>query len=101
MPTRLGNNMKSEVIRQWLAGHQRDKIALDCDISAGAVTNVIQEWSTGLGDRIAAQLRDLSVILRKVGMNPVQCGTCLRVATIMRRLGIEDDQFSTIVVIMS
>jgi hypothetical protein len=66
MPIRLSENIKSTVIQQWLAGHQRDKIALHCGISAGAVTNLIQEWSTGLGDDIVDQLRDLSVILRKV-----------------------------------
>lgn len=97
MPIRLSENIKSTVIQRWLAGHQRDKIALDCGISAGAVTNVIDEWSTGLGYDIAGQLRDLSVILRKVGMNPVQCATGLRVATIMRRLGIQDDQFESFI----
>jgi hypothetical protein len=97
MPIRLSENIKSTVIQQWLAGHQRDKIALHCGISAGAVTNLIQEWSTSLGDDIADQLRDLSVILRKVGINPVQCATGLRLATIMRRLGIQDDQFESFI----
>jgi glutamate mutase epsilon subunit len=47
MPIRLSENIKSTVIQQWLAGHPRDKIALHCGISTGAVTNLIQEWSLG------------------------------------------------------
>jgi len=37
MPSKLPDNLKSLVIQQWLAGIQRDKIAVDNGLSAGAV----------------------------------------------------------------
>jgi hypothetical protein len=43
----------------------------------------------GIGSDAPDQLRDLSVTL-KIGMNPVQCAIGVRVATIMRRLGVHD-----------
>jgi DNA-directed RNA polymerase specialized sigma24 family protein len=44
MPDRLPDNVKTPVIQQWLAGHARDKIAIDCGISTGAVSNIVNEW---------------------------------------------------------
>jgi hypothetical protein len=38
MPSKLPDNIKSLVIQQWLKGEQRDKIAADNGLSAGAVT---------------------------------------------------------------
>lgn len=39
--------MKSLLIQQWFAGHYRDKIAFDSGISAGVVTNIVNEWRMG------------------------------------------------------
>jgi hypothetical protein len=60
MPTKLSDNIKSLMIQQWLAGHERDKIAFDCSNSAGSVTNIVDEWRITLGSYAADQLRDLS-----------------------------------------
>jgi prefoldin subunit 5 len=75
----------------------RDKIAFDCSISAGAVSNIVNEWSMGIGSDAADQLRDLSVTLKKIGMNPVQCAIGVRVATIMKRLGVHEDKFESFI----
>ena len=48
MPYRLPDNVKTPVIQQWLAGHTRDKIANDCGISTGAVSNMVNEWKMAL-----------------------------------------------------
>jgi|Kansoi300Nextera_1026150.scaffolds.fasta_scaffold16782_2 hypothetical protein len=34
-------HIKEEVIRKWLNGEQRDKIASDISLGAGTVTNII------------------------------------------------------------
>jgi uncharacterized protein (DUF433 family) len=44
MPSRLPDNYKSLVIQAWLNGEQRDKIADDYGLSAGSVTNIINDW---------------------------------------------------------
>ena len=49
MPTKLPDNVRSLVIQQWLEGKQRDKIAVDNGLSAGAVTNTVNNWRQALG----------------------------------------------------
>ena len=65
MPSRLPENYKSLVIQAWLSGEQRDKIAADNGISAGSVTNIVNEWRAALGFPTADALRELGVTLRK------------------------------------
>jgi hypothetical protein len=57
MYRKLPEYTKSLVIRQWLSGVQRDKIAGDSGWSAGAVTNVVNEWRRGLGEKVIDDLR--------------------------------------------
>ena len=92
LPT-LRFSIKSQVIQQWLAGYQRDKIAFDSGISAGAVTNIVNEWRIAMGSYTADALRDLAVTLRKIGTSPAQCAVGFRIATILRRLGVQEDKF--------
>ena len=68
MPSRLPDNYKSLVIHEWLNGEQRDKIAVDNGLSAGSVTNIVNQWRAALGFPTADALRELAVTLRKVGI---------------------------------
>ena len=95
MPSKLPDTVKTLVIQQWLKGEQRDKIAGDNDLSAGAVTNIVNEWRQSLGFYLADQLRDFAVTLKKVGITPVQCATGFRIAMSMNRLGIKEDSFES------
>lgn len=49
MPAKLPDNFKSLVIQEWLKGISRDEIAKNNGISAGAVTNLVEEWRCALG----------------------------------------------------
>jgi len=95
MPTKLPDNIKSLVIQQWLKGEQRDKIAANNGLSAGAVTNIVNNWRQGLGFAAADELRDLAVTLNKIGITPAQCAVGFRVAMIMNRLGVKEDSFES------
>lgn len=44
MPTRISDAFKLVVIQQWLEGIAPDTIAANNDLSAGGVTNFINEW---------------------------------------------------------
>lgn len=44
MPPSLPPNLKQIIIDQWLQGKPRDTIAKEINLSAGAVTNFINEW---------------------------------------------------------
>ena len=85
--------MKSLVIRGWLEGARRDTIAADTGVSAGAVTNIISEWRAGVGFPKADELRELGTSLRRVGITPGQCAHGFRVAMIMRKLGVTENNF--------
>jgi hypothetical protein len=95
MPFRKGDDVKLGVIYEWLRGTSRDKIAAIYNISTGAVTNIVNEWRNNIGAYIAEDLRELSISLKKANITPVQCSTGFRVAKIMERLGITEDQFES------
>jgi hypothetical protein len=89
--------MKSLVIQQWLAGVQRDEIAYNNNLSAGAVTNIVNEWRRGLGLYLADELRELSTTLNKIGITPAQCALGSRTAMIMINLGVKEDSFESFI----
>ena len=95
MPFRTVDDVKSGVIYEWLRGSSRDKIAAIYNISTGAVTNIVNEWRNNIGAYIAEDLRELSISLKKANITPVQCSIGFRVAKIMERLGIAEDQFES------
>lgn len=97
MPSRLPANTKSLVIQQWLKGYQRDKISANSGLSAGAVTNIVNEWKQALGFAIADELRELAITLKNIGITPVQCAIGFRIGMIMNRLGVKEDDFESFV----
>lgn len=98
MPTKLPAAIKSLVIQQWLQGSARDKIAAENDLSTGAVTNIISEWKQALGVPIADDLRELAVTLNKVGISATQCASGFRIASIMLKMGVKEDNFESFIV---
>ena len=95
MPFRIGEDVKSGVVYEWLQGSSRDKIARIYNISTGGVTNIINEWRNNIGAYIAEDLRELSVSQKKANLTPRQCSIGFRVAKIMQRLGITEGQFES------
>jgi hypothetical protein len=95
MPFGTGYDVKSGVIYEWLRGSSRDKNAGIYNISTGGVTNIINEWRNNIGAYIAEDLRELSLSFKKANVTPVQCSVGFRVAKIMQRLGITEEQFES------
>jgi len=54
-------------------------LAANNGLSAGGVTNIINEWKKGLGSLVADDLRELAVALKKIGITPAQCASGCRV----------------------
>ncbi|HEX6029220.1 MAG TPA: hypothetical protein VFY64_09285 [Nitrososphaeraceae archaeon] len=97
MPTKLPENIKSAVIQQWLQGKARDLIAVDTGLSSGAVTNIINEWRHGLGYPLADELRELATTFKKIGVTASQCAVGFRLATIMIKLGVDEEEFEAFI----
>lgn len=85
------------MIQAWLSGEQRDKIAVDNGISAGSVTNIVNEWRAALGFPTADALRELGVTLRKVGISAAECALGSRISTIIKKIGIKEDSFESFI----
>jgi hypothetical protein len=93
LPTKLPENIKSAVIQQWLQGKSRDLIAVDNGLSAGAVTNIINEWRRGLSYPLADELRELAITFKKIGITAAQSAVGFRLATLMIKFGVNEEEF--------
>lgn len=93
MPLRIPGDVRVAVIRDWLNGKPRDTIARDNSLSAGAVTNIVNEWRNDLAVPVADALRELGIMLRKSRITASQCALGFRLASIMKDLGVDEDTF--------
>src|SRR5919108_4836606 len=93
MPTRHPESIKLAVIQQWLEGKPRDLIASDTGLSSGATTNIIDKWCQNLGIPLANDLRELAIILKKIGISANQCALEFRIAMILVKCGVEENEF--------
>jgi hypothetical protein len=83
--------IRDAVIRDWLNGKIRDTISRDHSLSAGAVTNIVNEWRNALSFPVADALRILGTILRKSGITASQCASGFRLARIVKELGVDEE----------
>ena len=63
MPSVIPETIKSKVISQWLLGLKREIIVENNNISAGAISNIINDWSIALGKPDADAFRELAKAL--------------------------------------
>jgi hypothetical protein len=91
MPAAIPETIKSQVIIQWLQGLSRDAIARDNNISTGAVSNVVNEWTNTLGKYEADALRELAKSLKIAGLSPAQCAIGFRTMKILSEQGIDGE----------
>ena len=95
MPAKLPESLKSGVIQQWLKGVERDRIALGNGLSAGAVTNIVNEWRQAIDFPVADELRELAVTLKKIGITPGECAIGCRTSMMLNRVGVGNDQLQS------
>ena len=91
MRQQVPNNIKEQVIRKWLSGEQRDKIASDISIGASTVTNIISELKEEIGIPTADSLRILATELKRLNINPSQCAKGYKLLNIINNLGAQEE----------
>ena len=89
--TIIDQNVKSLVIKEYLNGTSRDKIAQIAGISAGTTSSIIKDWKYGINMPNVEQVRDFSIEVKKAGMSIGQCAQGYRMFQVMKNLGITDD----------
>ena len=67
MGSKIPKPIKLEVIRKWLEGKSRNKIAKEVGIGAGTVSGIIQEFRQN--DPEFDLLREVAVKLKNQGIN--------------------------------
>src|SRR5918994_1795162 len=74
----ISESTKGEIVRLWLAGWQRDRIAGALNLGGGTVSNVISEWRAQIGALTADALRTLAKELRGQNITALQCAEASR-----------------------
>ena len=64
-------------------GKTRDNIASEFNISAGSVSNIIEQWQNMIGVYDANNLRELGLALKKARITPGKCADGLRINNII------------------
>ena len=84
--------MKSKVIELYLRGESRNEIASKTGISQGAVSNVIASWKSRLATADFESIRELTIMIKKLGITAVECANGLRTNKHLEMLGIRDEE---------
>ena len=69
MPPLIHEQIRRNVIRQWITGLPRDTIAADNDIGVGTVFSIIANYKAGLEELDFDSIRQLAVEARTHGLN--------------------------------
>lgn len=91
MPAAISETTKLKVISQWLLGHKREVIVENNNISAGAVSNIINDWSIAIGKPEADAFRELAKALNAASLTPAQCAIGFRTMTLLNEQNIDAD----------
>lgn len=69
----IAQKTRDEIIRLWLAGKQRDKIAALMKVSTGTTSNGVAEFENLIGVPTAYTLRTFATELRLQDITALQC----------------------------
>ena len=97
MGGKIPREIKERVIREWLQGIKREKIAENNDLAAGSITNIVKDASLQVEYHDMELFRHLAVILNENGLEPVIVGFAVRLLKIMKDNGIDLNQVEPII----
>jgi 5'-3' exonuclease len=92
MAAAIDPQIKKQVIKEWLSGDSRDRIAADNGIGAGTVTNIINEWKKGVEDSDYDSLRELAIYSKKEGFGLSEIASSTRLGNYIQKLGADQEE---------
>jgi hypothetical protein len=92
MPSAIDHIIKRKVIKQWISGVRRDKIASENNIGAGTVTSIINNYKVGLDNSDFESVRELAVEIRKQGLNLADLASHFRLYNYFRKSGASEEE---------
>ncbi len=91
MGGRIPSLIKIEVIRKWLNGVSRDNIAINNNIAAGSVSNIIQEFKNKEVPDIDL-LREVSIALKRQDMDLIHFASSMRLRKMLDNLEVSEER---------
>jgi len=97
LPAAINTQIKKQVIKQYLSGDSRDRIAADNGIGAGTVSNIIGEWKKGVEDSDYDSVRESAVYSKKEGFGLSHIVSSIRLSNYIQKLGANQDQIESFI----
>jgi hypothetical protein len=97
MPAAIETIVKTNVIKEWLSGDSRDRIAADNNIGAGTVTNIINEWRKAIADSDYESVRELAVHSKKEGFGLSNIASSTRLINYIQKLGANQEKIESFI----
>jgi len=89
---KIRSDIELKVTQNWLKGMTRAENALDCGISTGAVSNIVNGWLDSMSSYDREAVIEFVVHLRKQKISLVECALGYRIHNIIDALGISEDE---------
>ena len=97
MPAAINDQIRKQVIQQWVSGNSREKIAIDNDIGEGTVSGIVNDWKRGLEDSEYESVRELAVQSKKQGIALSDLASHFRLYNIIKKSGANEDQIESFI----
>jgi hypothetical protein len=97
MPAPIEASIKTRVIRQWLAGDSRSKIANDNNVGEGTVGSIINYFKVGLDAAEFDSARELALAAKKQGFNLSELASNFRLHNFIKTSVASEDQIESFI----
>jgi hypothetical protein len=97
MPPLTDEKTRGNVIRQWILGFPRDKIAQQNNIGAGTVSSIVANYKAGLEELDFDSIRQLAVEARQHGLNLSELASHFRLYNYFVKSGAAEDKIESFI----
>jgi hypothetical protein len=97
MGGRIPEQIKKEVIRKWMMGLRRDKIAGDLGIGRGTVSEITILYSHK--DSEMALIRQVALAIKDLQTDVFTFSQALRLKSILNELGLKEEQVESLITV--
>jgi hypothetical protein len=97
MPPTIEASIKSNVIRQWLSGDSRPKIAIDNNIGEGTVSSIVNHFKIGLDNSEFDSAREIALEAKKQGLSLSDLAPHLRLYNFFKNSGEAEDKIESFI----
>ncbi len=94
MGNRIPPTLKKKVIQEWLQAFSRDKIALNNNISSGAVTSIIKQSKGDIPD--IDLLRETALLVKRGNLDLNHFASSIRLKNMLDKLGLGEEMVESL-----